>query len=148
MKAVISSNHSFSIRDSVRIASDFISREYVQAVILMFFLCLDFFFVMYTGFPYILIMEVEFDLPKDKANRLKHGVGLDFAKTVLADPYRMIMLDSRFSYGEDRFISFAQASGRVWVCVYTMRNHRFRIISLRKANDREKTHYHATTGRF
>ena len=92
--------------------------------------------------PYNVFMNIEFDRTKDAANHAKHGVSLSFGAEVLADTNRLDVLDTRFDYGEDRFVSYGEVSGRVWVCVYAPRLDSLRIISVRKANARETERYH------
>ena len=89
-------------------------------------------------------MTVEFDPEKDGANLEKHGVSLSFGAEVLADSDRLDVLDVRFDYAEERCICYGAVAGRVWVCVYTYRGERLRIISVRKANDREIRRYRQT----
>ena len=86
-------------------------------------------------------MKVEFDAGKDAANRSKHGVSLTFGARVLSDLHRIEVLDVRVDYGEDRFVVYGQVRGRVWVCVHAPRDAFTRIISVRKANDRETERY-------
>ena len=47
----------------------------------------------------------------------------------------------RLDYGEDRFITIGKLDGRMVVVVWTRRSETRRIISLRKANEREKAAY-------
>jgi len=49
--------------------------------------------------------------------------------------------DSRQDYEEDRFITVGLLDARRVVIVWTPRGEARRIISMRKANDREKTLY-------
>ena len=49
--------------------------------------------------------------------------------------------DDRKDYGEDRFITIGFLDGRMVVLVWTPRNDTLRIISMRKANEREQTLY-------
>jgi uncharacterized protein len=82
-------------------------------------------------------MEIEWDEEKDRQNRAKHGVGLRDAAAmdwVVGKTTR----DSRRDYGEIRLIRYAMISSRLYVCVFTMRGSQLRIISLRKANKRER----------
>ncbi len=92
--------------------------------------------------PYIQRMEIELDPGKDAANQDKHGVSLLFGRQVLSDPDRLDVLDVRFDYGEDRFATYGKVDGRVWVCVFTMRGAVYRVLSVRKANERETERYH------
>ena len=49
--------------------------------------------------------------------------------------------DHRKNYGEHRYISVGFLDGVMVVLVWTIRNDAYRIISLRKANEREKQLY-------
>lgn len=86
--------------------------------------------------------KLDYDPEKDDANFAKHGVPLGFAAEVLADRNRVDVLDTRFDYGEERFVTYGFAEGRVWVCVHAPRDGVARIISVRKANERETERYH------
>lgn len=89
-------------------------------------------------------MKIEFDPDKDASNQEKHGVLLAYGAKVLGDPNRLDVLDARFDYAEERFVSYGMVEGRVWVCVFTLRDEVSRIISVRKANDRETKRYDET----
>ena len=56
---------------------------------------------------------------------------------------RVVLLfqDTRRSYGEDRYQLTGCLEGRVFVLVFTPRDDAMRIISARKANQREVKHY-------
>ena len=76
------------------------------------------------------------DEPKRLLNRAKHGV--DFAEINLFDwASAVTRVDTRAAYGEQRFISVGPIADRLHVCVWTLRDGRNRVISLRKANSRE-----------
>jgi len=49
--------------------------------------------------------------------------------------------DRRFPYPEDRFITVGLLSGRMVIVVWTPTGDGCRIISMRKANDREQARY-------
>ena len=49
--------------------------------------------------------------------------------------------DDRRDYGEDRFITVGFLDGTMVVLVWTPRDEAYRIISMRKANEREKALY-------
>lgn len=78
----------------------------------------------------------EWDEDKDRANRTKHGIGLD-AATRLDWAVGVEVPDGRRDYGERRYVRFALLDARLHVCVFTLREGVRRIISLRKANSRE-----------
>lgn len=84
------------------------------------------------------------DIEFDPAKRCKtlHERGLDFADAleVLRGPV-LTWPDQRRDYGEDRFISFGLLRSEAVVLVWTTRANAYRIISMRKANEREIARY-------
>jgi uncharacterized DUF497 family protein len=89
-----------------------------------------------AAMPYISRLNIECDPAKDAVNRAKHGVSLFAAERLLSGPH-VVEIDDRFEYGEQREIATGEIGGRLFVCVYTLRGDVYRIISLRKANQRE-----------
>ena len=61
------------------------------------------------------------------------------------DPQRMISRDKRFAYGEDRFQLLRQIDKRVFFVTYTLWAEVIRMISARKANQREVKRYENQT---
>jgi uncharacterized protein len=57
------------------------------------------------------------------------------------DPNRTVYADTRRSYGEERYQLTGMIERRLFVVVYTPRHDAMRIISARKANQREVRHY-------
>ena len=89
-------------------------------------------------------MKYEWDDNKCKANIAKHGV--DFKSTEEFDwPTAIEVLDDRIEYDEDRWIAIGLIGTRLHVLIYTMRLDTIRIISLRKANKREREFYEEKT---
>ena len=85
-------------------------------------------------------MQIEFDAAKRDKTLAERG--LDFARA--AEVFLGIHLtapDSRQDYTEDRFITMGYLDARLVVLVWTPRDEVRRIISMRKANDREKAFY-------
>ena len=87
-------------------------------------------------------MEIAYDLAKDAINRAKHGVSPGEAarlewNRVLAKP------DTRMDYGEPRQIGYGPIGQRLYCVVFVDRGDTLRIISLRKANNREISRYEA-----
>jgi uncharacterized protein len=81
-------------------------------------------------------MEITYDPAKDASNQAKHGVTL--AQAAYLDWDGMIVLpDTRHAYGEDRYRGIALLGNRLYSVVYTPRNEDLRIISLRKASNKE-----------
>lgn len=82
-------------------------------------------------------MQFEWDEAKSEACFRNRGFDFAYAVFAFADPDRMVRQDSRYSYGEDRYQLIGRIEGRLFVLVYTPRNDVMRIISARKANQRE-----------
>ena len=86
-------------------------------------------------------MKFEWDEQKNRINIQKHGISFEDAKAIFED-VRITADDTRQSYGEMRNISLGTIHGRICVVVYTERKGVTRIISARKANQRERRRYH------
>jgi uncharacterized protein len=86
-------------------------------------------------------MNFEWDAAKSEACYRSRGFDFEYAVHAFADPDRMVRQDARYSYGEDRYQLTGKIDGRVFVLVYTHRKDVMRIISARKANQREVRSY-------
>ncbi|MEN9374117.1 MAG: hypothetical protein RIR79_1669 [Pseudomonadota bacterium] len=85
-------------------------------------------------------MHIEFDPEKrDKTIAMR---GLDFARAGEAFAGRHFTApDLRENYGEPRFVTVGKMDSRMVVVVWTPRGTARRIISMRKANEREQEKY-------
>lgn len=81
-------------------------------------------------------MQIDFD--PEKRDKTLTERGLDFARAgeVFAG-VNVTAEDARFDYGEPRFTTVGVLDGRMLVMVWTPRGEARRIISMRKANERE-----------
>ncbi len=70
----------------------------------------------------------------------KHGVGLDVANHFEWGT-AMYRHDHRKDYGEHRIIATGIMNERLHVMVFVVREAQYRIISIRKANSRERKKY-------
>jgi uncharacterized DUF497 family protein len=77
---------------------------------------------------------VGFDPAKEAINLAKHGVSL--ARWVDLE-IQAIVRDDRFDYGEPRFRAYGMIDGAPYCLVFTVRNERYRPISLRRAHAKE-----------
>jgi uncharacterized protein len=86
---------------------------------------------------------VIFEWDDTKSERCFRERGFDFAYAARAffDPDRVVQPDTRHSYGEERYQLKGKIEGRLYVVVYTPRRETMRIISARKANQRELEEY-------
>ncbi len=89
---------------------------------------------------------IEFDQSKRLTTLLERG--LDFARAAEAFSGRHFTdQDERRDYSEPRFITIGTLDGFAVVMVWTPRGGARRIISMRKANERERERYRAALGR-
>ena len=85
-------------------------------------------------------MEFEFDPTKSAENFRKHGIDFIRAKALWGDAKRVVV--PARSSTEPRFALVAELEGRIWTCIFTLRDERVRIISARRARDEEARGYH------
>ena len=86
-------------------------------------------------------MSIEFDPVKDEANRQKHGVSLAEGDGVLNDPLALTIEDDRVE-GEQRFVSLGMnIFDCMMVVVWTPGGTNYRLISVRKAEPKERRNY-------
>ena len=86
-------------------------------------------------------MEFEWDDAKSRACFVHRGFDFACAVRAFLDPNRIVDLDRRWDYGEDRYRLLGAIGWRVFVVIYTMRGSAIRIISARKATRKETEDY-------
>ena len=90
-------------------------------------------------------MNLEFN--KVKRDKTLKERGLDFARAnEIFAGFHFTGQDFRNIYDEERFITVGYLEARLVVLVWTRRGEARRIISMRKANDREKAIYASHLG--
>jgi uncharacterized DUF497 family protein len=77
---------------------------------------------------------VEFDPAKEAINLSKHGISL--ARWADLD-ILAIVSDDRFEYGEPRYRGYGRIDNLSYCLVFTIRDGRYRPISLRRAHAKE-----------
>ena len=85
-------------------------------------------------------MRIEFDSFKRAITLAERGLDFKHAVEVFEGPTATLE-DVRKVYGERRFITYGLLDERIVVLIWTKRNENCRIISMRKANEREITEY-------
>ncbi len=85
-------------------------------------------------------MDFEWDPGKRSRNLLKHGLDFHDAARIFEGSV-FTKMDTRENYGETRFITVESLNGRVVVVVHAARGNTCRVISMRKANERESKKY-------
>ncbi|HUN73365.1 MAG TPA: BrnT family toxin [Steroidobacteraceae bacterium] len=91
-------------------------------------------------------MRFEFDARKDRANRKKHGLSLEFAERLDWNAMAVRIEERR---GEERWFGLALAEGRLYSIAFTVRDEHedretvevVRPISLRRATKAEERRY-------
>lgn len=84
------------------------------------------------------MLDCEFDPEKSAKNEAERGLpfslvdDFDFESAVIIEHYRN---------NEQRYRSFGELRGKLHCLVFTVRNNRIRVISLRRANKREEKRY-------
>jgi uncharacterized protein len=99
----------------------------------------------YLHFVVTIFYVFEWDEEKRLSNITKHGIDFIGIETVF-DGEIITILDDRFEYGEDRFITFGLLDGRIVAIVHTETSTTIRMISQRKAPTNEEENYFKTIG--
>jgi len=86
-------------------------------------------------------MDFEWDQKKSDACFDDRGFDFAYVTAVFLDRRRLERVDDRKNYGETRFQTIGQISGKTYFVVYTVRRKRIRIISARRANAEEERAY-------
>lgn len=97
---------------------------------------------MTINFNVTTITKVQIEFDPDKRAKTLSERGLDFARAgeVFAGRH-FTAEDSREDYSEPRYITLGKLDGRMVVMVWTPRGEVRRIVSMRKANEREQARY-------
>ena len=85
-------------------------------------------------------MKFEWDEAKRQSNLHKHGIDFVGIEQVF-EGETVTILDGRFDYREERFVTFGLLNGHVVVIAHTETSEVVRIISVRKATKHEESHY-------
>ncbi len=88
-------------------------------------------------------MNFEWDTEKNKANKIKHGFSFEEALHIFADPNAIEIYNQIHSQSEDRYKVIGQIQSKVFVVtvIYTENKEQLRLISARKANQKERNAY-------
>lgn len=80
-------------------------------------------------------MDFEFDPAKSERNKQKHGIDFDEAQALWEDEHRIEVPATTLD--EARFMIVARLAGQHWSGVFTYREARIRIISVRRSRPEE-----------
>ena len=91
-------------------------------------------------------LTFEWDERKARSNLGKHGVSFEEAATIFGDRLSLTISDPEHSLTEQRCITMGKAlTGKLLVVVHTDRGDNIRIISARRASQRERRFYEEVT---
>ncbi|RJP41712.1 MAG: BrnT family toxin [Desulfobacteraceae bacterium] len=85
------------------------------------------------------MMNFEWDDQKSDSNKLKHGIDFNDATALWIDPFR-VEIKASFQ-DEDRFVLIGMMDDKIWTAIFTIRNQAVRIISVRRAREKEALLY-------
>jgi len=92
-------------------------------------------------------MHFEWDEAKNRENVRRHGISFQDAKKVFDDPFHISVLDKRFDYFDERWITIGSAMDKHVIVIghlYYLKENGdevIRIITARKAIKKEREQY-------
>ena len=93
-------------------------------------------------------MNFEWDNNKSDVCFAERGFDFAYVTHAFVDPNRFIKKDTRWDYGEERYQLLGSIDQRVFFVAYTLRGSTIRIISARKANQRETNRYENNQSKY
>ena len=84
-------------------------------------------------------MEFEYDKTKSEANSKNHGIDFVEVQELWNDP-DCIVIPAR-TMGESRYLLIGKLRKTFWSVIFTLRNQKIRIISVRRARKNEEEYY-------
>lgn len=84
-------------------------------------------------------MVFEFDPKKNEENLKKHDINFDDAKELWNDPH-CIVIPAR-TIDEKRYLLIGTLNDKIWSAIFTIRNKKIRIISVRRSRKNEEEIY-------
>jgi uncharacterized DUF497 family protein len=85
------------------------------------------------------MIEFEFDKRKSQTNKKKHGIDFDEAQALWEDPDR-VEIPAR-TIDEERYLLIGTIADKFWSAIFTYRNDKVRIISVRRSRKEEVVIY-------
>ena len=86
-------------------------------------------------------MQFEWDEDKNISNLFKHSVDFHQAIEVFSDENKIVSVDDRSDYGEQRIKVVGKSMDLMLSVIYTVRDTNYRIISARSASRKERADY-------
>ncbi len=90
-------------------------------------------------------MNIKYEWHEPKRQATLKSRGIDFASVEFLDwSTALTVTDTRRDYSETRYVTLGLIHNRLHVCAWCYRGRKIRIISLRKANEKERKSYEQT----
>jgi len=83
--------------------------------------------------------DFEYDPAKSESNKAKHNIDFEEAQQLWLDPRRIIIPAN--SEDEPRYVLIGKIGEKHWSAVYTPRDGKIRLISVRRSRDKERKLY-------
>ncbi len=84
-------------------------------------------------------MVFEFDIEKSEANKKKHGIDFHEAQNLWEDP-NQVLIPAR-TMDEPRYLLLGKSKNKIWSAIFTIRQGKIRIISVRRSRKNEEEFY-------
>ena len=84
-------------------------------------------------------MMFDYDKQKSNGNKEKHGIDFDQAQGLWQDP-DCIVIPARTT-GESRYLLIGKLNQKIWSAIFTVRNKKISIISVRRSRKNEEEIY-------
>lgn len=84
-------------------------------------------------------MHFEYDEKKSILNKEKHGISFEEAKSLWNDT--AVVIPAKNIDGEDRYALISNLNDKCYVAIFTIRDEKYRIISVRRCRKKEEGLY-------
>ncbi len=85
-------------------------------------------------------MEFEYDINKSIKNKQKHGIDFEEAKNLWKNKNALIIPANTINE-EIRYALISKLNGKCYIAIFTIRNEKYRIISVRRCRKNEEKKY-------
>ncbi len=85
-------------------------------------------------------MDFEYDIDKSKRNKEKHGIDFEESKLLWEFKDAMVVPASIIE-NELRYALISKLNKKCFIAIFTIRNNKYRIISVRRCSKKEEQNY-------
>ena len=86
-------------------------------------------------------MEFEYDETKSIKNKLKHGIDFIEAQRLWDDDENALIVPANIIDNEVRYALISKLENKCYVAIFTIRDNKYRIISVRRCRKKEEANY-------